>query len=201
MRILMALWASKFPLPLGRVLATASFSLFGEPFERGCATWANFSHDDPKVFCTMFRWNSYYHGSHSCVYSSLGHCSCWNKYRGVLYIKLKVFDDICHPYSIVLGCDWFKMCSTGLEDNPEAAVHLSLLNQWLFFTTSMFQCNLYSVAFWKVPWQELPNNSKSSYFQHMISSGANWIWSQRKQTWGERHFQVTYYLPFIVLVT
>ena len=28
------------------------------------------------------------------------------------------------------------MCSTGLEDNPEAAVHLSSLNQWLFFAAS-----------------------------------------------------------------
>ena len=43
-----------FPLPLGRVLATASFSLFGGPFERGCAT-ANFSHDDPKVLKRSVR--------------------------------------------------------------------------------------------------------------------------------------------------
>ena len=50
--------------------------------------------------------------------------------------------DVCNTvttvavaYSIFLGRDWFKICSTGLED-PEATVHLSLLNQWLLFAAS-----------------------------------------------------------------
>jgi hypothetical protein len=36
----------------------------------------------------------------------------------------------------VLGRDWFRLCSTGLEDNPDAAVRLPTLNQWFFFAAS-----------------------------------------------------------------
>ena len=89
-------------------------------------------------------------GSHSCVYSRLGH---WKR-RLALYdsqlADLLSFCNVIHlyhclgvcnttiavAYSIFLGCNWFRMCSTGLEDNPEAAVHLSSLNQWLFFAAS-----------------------------------------------------------------
>ena len=31
-------------------------------------------------------------------------------------IKLTVSNSICNPYSLILGRDWFNMCSTGLED-------------------------------------------------------------------------------------
>jgi hypothetical protein len=40
------------------------------------------------------------------------------------------------PCDVILGRDWFKLCSTGLSDNPDAAVRLSPLNQWLVFAAS-----------------------------------------------------------------
>jgi hypothetical protein len=40
------------------------------------------------------------------------------------------------PCDIILGCDWFGLCSVGLENNPEAAVHLSPSNQWLIFASA-----------------------------------------------------------------
>lgn len=41
---------------------------------------------------------------------------------------------ISHPYDVILGRDWFELCST---DSPEAAVRLSsLLDQWLVFAAS-----------------------------------------------------------------
>jgi hypothetical protein len=51
-------------------------------------------------------------------------------------IKLKVLDRLSHPYNIVLGRDWFNLCSIGLEDNPEAAVPLSSMHEWLIFAAS-----------------------------------------------------------------
>ena len=48
------------------------------------------------------------------------------------------FQNHWHPYDVILGRDWFKFCSTALEDNPEAAVpvRLSSSNQWLIFAAS-----------------------------------------------------------------
>ena len=55
-------------------------------------------------------------------------------------IKLRISEKFSKsdPYDFILGRDWFNLssCSTGLEDNPEAAVHLSSLNQWLIFAVS-----------------------------------------------------------------
>jgi len=50
-------------------------------------------------------------------------------------MKLKISDRIHDPYDIILGRDWFNMCSIGLEDKPDAAVRLSLpvSSQCLFF--------------------------------------------------------------------
>ena len=44
-------------------------------------------------------------------------------------IKLKISDRISpsHLYDVILGRDWFKLCSTGLEDNPEAALQCACL--------------------------------------------------------------------------
>ena len=54
-------------------------------------------------------------------------------------IKLGIFDSMVHPYHVVLGRDWFKLCSTSLENiNPDAAVRLLLSNQWLVFAASPF---------------------------------------------------------------
>ena len=51
-------------------------------------------------------------------------------------IKLNISNSICHLYSIILGRNWFNMCSTGLEDKPEASVRLTFSNQRLFFAAS-----------------------------------------------------------------
>jgi hypothetical protein len=40
-----------------------------------------------------------------------------------------------HLYDVVLGRDWFSLCSTGLENYPDTAVHLLSLNQWLIFAS------------------------------------------------------------------
>ena len=40
-------------------------------------------------------------------------------------MKLKISDRIHHSYSIILGRDWFNMCSINLQNKPEAAVRLS----------------------------------------------------------------------------
>jgi hypothetical protein len=59
-------------------------------------------------------------------------------------IKLgMIFDSVSpdHPYDVVTGCDWFKLCSTVLENtNPDATVRfrLFLSNQWLVFAASPF---------------------------------------------------------------
>ena len=71
------------------------------------------------------------------------------------------------------------MCSTGLEDNPEAAVHLSSLNQWLFFAASQVNAIYTQLPSGRFHDRNplyvctVRNNCESSYFQHMISSGAN----------------------------
>ena len=57
-------------------------------------------------------------------------------------IRLRMISEslpVDRPYDVILGRetrDWFKLCSTGLEDNPDAAVRLSSLEQWLFFAAS-----------------------------------------------------------------
>jgi hypothetical protein len=53
-------------------------------------------------------------------------------------IKLRVLEGIAssHVYNVILGRDWFEMCSTGLEDSPDAAVRLPSSDQWLIFAAS-----------------------------------------------------------------
>ena len=48
-------------------------------------------------------------------------------------MKLIVIDRISDPINIILGRDWFNLCSTGLEDQPDSAVRLLSSSQWLFF--------------------------------------------------------------------
>ena len=45
-------------------------------------------------------------------------------------------ESLDRPYDVILGRDWFKFCSTGLKDNPDAAVRLSSPKQWLVFSAS-----------------------------------------------------------------
>ena len=53
-------------------------------------------------------------------------------------IKLRILDKVLldHLYDVVLGHDWFRLCSTGLENNFDAAVRLPSSNQWLIFASS-----------------------------------------------------------------
>ena len=55
-------------------------------------------------------------------------------------MKFKILDRISDPYTVILGHDWFNMCSTGLEDKIDAVVHLSLSSpsQWLVLSSSPF---------------------------------------------------------------
>ena len=46
-----------------------------------------------------------------------------------------IYESLDRPYNVILGRDWFKFCSTGLKDNPGAAVCLSSL-KWLIFSAS-----------------------------------------------------------------
>ena len=62
-------------------------------------------------------------------------------------MKLKVLDRICHPYSIILGRDWFNMCSTGLEDKPEAAGAVVFVDAMACFCFITFQCSSNTVTF------------------------------------------------------
>jgi hypothetical protein len=41
------------------------------------------------------------------------------------------------PYDVILGPDWFEFCSTGLKNNFNATVCLSLSKQWLVFSASL----------------------------------------------------------------
>ena len=53
-------------------------------------------------------------------------------------MKLKVIDRISDPNNVILGRDWFNLCSTGLEDQPDSAVRLLSSSQWLIFAVSPF---------------------------------------------------------------
>ena len=53
-------------------------------------------------------------------------------------MKLKVIDRISDPNNAILGRDWFNLCSTGLEDQPDSAVRLLSSSQWLIFAVSPF---------------------------------------------------------------
>ena len=53
-------------------------------------------------------------------------------------MKLIVIDRISDPINIILGRDWFNLCSTGLEDQPDSAVRLLSSSQWLIFAVSPF---------------------------------------------------------------
>ena len=105
------------------------------------------------------------------IYHHLGVCniqvavavemSTWEEYFSCV-MMLRVLDSISHPYNVqvILGYDWFTMCSTGLKDNPEAAVHLSLLDdQWLVFAAS--PVNAIQVCI-----QSLPSSTSKFYFSN-----------------------------------
>jgi hypothetical protein len=53
-------------------------------------------------------------------------------------IKLRILDRISldHSYDDVLGRDWYMLCFTGLENNPDAVVHFLSQNKWLIFASS-----------------------------------------------------------------
>ena len=53
-------------------------------------------------------------------------------------MKLKVIDRISDPINIILGHDWFNLCSTGLEDQSDSVVRLLSSSQWLIFAVSPF---------------------------------------------------------------
>ena len=91
-------------------------------------------------------------------------------------------DRISDPYTVILGRDWFNLCSTGLEHKPEAAVRLSLSSQWLVFAASPF--NAIRTQLLSSNSYDKKNVSLASYdcdvirdvipdFEHTISSDAN----------------------------
>ena len=61
--------------------------------------------------------------------------STWELFTCAIQLIIFNKNPLDHLYDVVLGRDWFSLCSTALENYPDTAVHLLSLNQWLIFAS------------------------------------------------------------------